>query len=553
MLALPRRVDVSNQVAMLLKKAPFQIILQLLFYATLAVYSYQLLADPHFNPIDDYQFLETTQVGKFLPPFIVPDISRFCPLLGFEYNVITRLLPATPVFYFAYHLLQLLIFSFLSLQILKRATRNVALQYAILLLYITTPGFITALFRPFVGERSVIFWFTIFLFFYFKFQDKNKILSFGTALLCASIALYYKEPVFLMLGSFALLHLVSSWKTSALAAKWLDGSLLISAGIYGLLYFVFVYLQRGPLNYAATIHNQDLIQQVISFFQSDPLLFLFLLPLLVIRVVAITTRRAQFHSFYDSLLLAALIYILVYFKLAIAGQYYLQPAYIAIMPALAYNFKPGCENQVQKVQFSYAVIALVFVLMSNPTQIFPKSLPSTLNKYKYVASNYDPMLNYLVQDVRSRAKGKRVNIFLNLNKNSGYEAYWSFIKFLQYKGLTSRQFDVKTDQPENDFYKFNITDPYSPYSVLKSNQPNKIARGDYLVVLPLLQYNYVEPTYERLDAQHKNSYDDTECLHTIDGHYRPLFRTNNQLGPPVKAARGMLCRFEPNYYVFEYQ
>lgn len=523
-----------------------------------------LMISPHLNPIDDYQILFTLQAGKLITPFIDSGLGRFTPLLGAEYSLITRILPAVPATYFLVNSLQFVIFAIVFAKICTIATKSKSAVYIALLGFFTSQGVMTAWLRLFIGERSVAFWFAICILSYLSYISKPRVSTFVIALISAAIAIFYKEPAFVSLFVFAFLHLISSWKTTKISVKLLDISLICSSAIYALAYFFIIYLNRGSTNYATGFGYQGFRSVFTEFLISDPFLLLLLIAIALWRIYKLLIQKASsFDSVYDSMLVAAVAYIGIYFKLGLYGRYYLLPAYIFAIPAILHFLFPEEVSRTKarwRSLFVGAVAVFIYInAFSYPaySSIFPWSL-QTINRFKYVAVNYDRTLNFLVDDIKKRKIDSPPNIYLNVGPNSGYEAYFSLYVFLDYyKGLKS-EFYVKSDILEtNDSY--GTTPPDLPvFKFLKSRPPSKLKSGDYFIILPSALYENDRENRIRMTINQNAPF--PNCLDTLNPDYQLIFRTDNDLQSIFKKSKsnvesqsGILCIGSPNYYVFTYR
>jgi hypothetical protein len=531
-----------------------------LFIVFVIFYIGLLMISPHLNPIDDYQTLFTLQAGKLITPFIDAGLGRFTPLLGAEYSLITRILPAVPATYFLVNSLQFGIFAIVFSKICTIATKSKSAVCIALLGFFTSQSVMTAWLRLFVGERSVAFWFAVCILAYLSYIVKPKISTFIIALISGAIAIFYKEPAFVALFTFAFLHLISSWKTTKISVKLLDISLICSSAVYALAYFFIIYLNRGPTNYATGFGYQGLHSVFREFFISDPFLLLLLIAIALWRIYKLLIQKVWFDSVYDSMLVAAIAYIGVYFKLGFYGPYYLLPAYVFAIPAILHFVFPEDFSRTQtrwRSLFIGAVAVFIYInAFSYPvySSIFPWSL-QTINRFKYVAANYDRTLDFLVADIKSRKSDSPPNIYLNLGPNSGYEAYFSLYTFLNYyKGLKS-EFYVKSDILEtNDSYGTTPPD-LTVFKYLKSRPPSKMQKGDYFIILPSALYGNDQENHMRMSID--NNAPLPKCLNDLNPDYQLIFHTDNDLQSIFKQSKSntesqseILCIGSPNYYVF---
>lgn len=304
-----------------------------------------LLTAPALGPNDDYAFLSTLESGKPLPfygrnfPFYDDArLGRFDPIVGQEYNLVAPL-SARPAALYLVNAVQLIIFTVLLLRILGEATGDGRLIAGAAALVLLSPGLTNAWFRLELGERGAAFFLTIFLAAHLWLGRTGSVLAAGLALASASIALYYKEPVFLALGTFAAVHLALTSPRAASRVKIVDGLVIVSALGFLVTYYLRVYQYRGAWLYSSSIYPWLVVsvKNVLNYaLFSDPVAVLLAFPLAAVRLYAILARRAAAHPLFDPMLLAGCAYASVFFALNIYGPYYFLPVYVFVLPPLVY-------------------------------------------------------------------------------------------------------------------------------------------------------------------------------------------------------------------------
>lgn len=462
------------------------------FYFVVIIYGVMIVICSNFGVIDDHGLLDTLLVGKNMPLFISPEIGRFYPLNGFEYNLISKL-SISPTIFYAYNSLQFFLVIFLLYRILTEVIGEKYKRWVIfsILILIFLPGFVTAFYRLFVPERNVFFFLVIFLFLFLKFQREQKVLYTIAGLIASNIALYYKEPVFIMLGSFAFLHFTFGWKELNLKQKIFDFLILASSFLFAVVYYFLVYLNRGASLYGQTTISWILAfaKNILNYFISEPIIFFFIFPLILWRVYFVFKNKKS-DILLDSLLFSSFAYVLVFLKLNIFSYHYLLPAYVfAIIPSVYYFFN---ERMYRKSVFKFlGFFTLFMIICSN----LPTSL-HLISHYKNVPHNFQNTLNFLSEYIRENSKdGKRVSLFLySVDKNTGVEIYHSFIKYLEFNGLNHNKFDVKTDTEDSGILQF-VGEKHSPYSVFNQRTPSNVVVGDLIVITPY--------TLGYIDIKHK--------------------------------------------------
>lgn len=468
-----------------------QKIIEILFWIFIVIYVSILLIKPEFAVTDDHVFLSTIQVGKPLF-FISTKNGRFEPLNTQEYYLLSHIFSPTPALYWTLNAVQLIIFNLINFNILKRISDNKIFIYITLFFLLVLPGFASAWSRFLVGEKGAVFCLAVFIYCYLIFIEKpskkGSIVIGLVGLIFANFALYYKETIFIALGVFSCVHLIFSWKQLNWKVKFLDVLLLISSFTFALVYFFNIY-SKITTSYTEShaVFSQNL-NSFAAYSHSDPFLIFCVLPFSVWRAFAVLIKKQSVYPVYDALLVAAVIYIAVFFKLHIHAPYYLIPAYIFAIPALFFFV-----SQSQQLLISWKRWCVFFVVGFLITTSVPEGI-NDLILWKYDTVNYNQAVDFLVHDISSsRNTQGRVSIFLpDINRGTGLERYISVGRFLQYKGLATKDFDLKSNLPVDDDSLFSAVakDAASPYSVFQSDDIAQISKGDYLVVGFFNYHNY---------------------------------------------------------------
>jgi len=256
------------------------------------------------------------------------------------------------------------------------------------------------------------------------------------------------------------------------------------------------------------------IKNLLNYgFFTDPILILILLPFAAWRICKALRKQFEPHPVYDSMLIAALMYILAFFILKLYGPYYLLPAYIFALPPIFYFL----NQEKQRFPFFKSVTALCALIMIFNT--FPTGI-HYLAFYKYLYINFNKTVDFLISDINSRYPNKRANIFIDaLDYRAGASIpYFIFSEFIQYKGLTSDRFDFKSSiKIENtDAWFRNIKEFNPPFTVFQNNNFHEAKSGDYLIVP-------AEATAKNITKNY---------LQSLDKDYNLVFKTESLLGFP---------------------
>lgn len=553
---------------------------KLIFIALVVFYIALMLYRPALGPDDEYHFLPSLQSGKFFPLYGEDfyylntfEIARFTPLIGQEYNLVA-IFSNSPFWYFVLNSLELLGFSILFLRLLREYSSNSSLNYLAALFVLLLPATAYAFFKLLFVERSLVLLFSAFVVSYVSFQKKAGTVFFVLALVLANVAMYSKEPVFLPILVFSAGHLLLTRNQSSRFSKWLDGLLILSTVIYVGVYLTLVFPHR-TIFYGESLIDSSLLVRLRYFlnfcFFTDPVIMLIALPLAGWRAHRLFIRHDSPHPILDPMLAAGMAYVSVFLAMGIYRPYYLLPAYIFILPPLVHYLALG--------KLSKAAWRILFVVSG--IALAANTLPMTIHYLsygKYVPINFNKTLDFLIQDIRQRNDGKRASIFLDgVDRGAGRDIHYIVGEFIKHKGLSIRQFDLKSNIEAYDTSPFirkrspfdrdedvRAVDPEGayahpefPFTVFQPGPLPQMQRGDYLVVSPHSAKGYDAAYIERL----KSDKDYTLVFHTESRFAVPRFDLKiwvryfllKMLGTEQKGGglvvSGNLWNW-PDYYVF---
>lgn len=492
-----------------------------LFGIVVVSYAFALPIGASFGVIDDHLCLTTILSGRNLDFFIRPVEGRFFPLDGQEYNIVS-FFSLSPSAFYIYNMLQFAFVIFLISKIIALCIPDVKnkknLIYGIVLLTIFSPGFVTAWFRLFVSERSVLMFFLVFFLMYLLYQKKQKYSYIICGLVAANIALYYKEPVFLMLGAFGFFHLVFGWKTLDAKQKLFDALIIVSAAIFSLVYFFAIFMKMGPIRYGVTPHNPIIyfLKNVFNYTLTDPFLMILLLGLFVYRLFEVIVRKKKLKLLYDATLFAGVVYILIFLKLNMFSFYYLLPAYAFGTFGLVYFLI--IEEYIKRRLFKM-LIGIVFTIYM--FSALPLAL-HLISYHKNVPNTFQDTLSFLTKYINR--EGKRVTIYLDgVDRGIGIEVYESFADYLAYQGFHPEQFDFKSDIPSRNSVIFSKGDSKSPFTVFRDPSTSQAEAGDLLIITP-----------------YTSKFVDQKYLDNLKRNYELLYRTKVALAIPDVSLKSLV-------------
>jgi len=317
------------------------IVFYIIFLSFLSLYIYLMFFKENFSYYDNFQFTHSNLIGK---PYYMPiwrDSGRFWPLGLQEYNFLA-LIGKNFLTYQAFSAFQLLTVIILIYRIFSEFPR----QYRILTisLAILIPSFVVSFLGLIYPERNLIFWLSIFVLCRYRLTRSESIYSrtyiYGS-LISAQFSLYYKEPVFILIGSFAFTNLVvnflrekyllSNFRTLLELTKkyYVDLGLLFLSALYVFLYKVIVL---SEITQRYSYNSKGSIVDTLNFYLDKNLLIIVFLIVFSIRFFYLLLLRRMEICFWDLLALSAILYFLTFLGLRMYSKYYLAPVeFIAVL------------------------------------------------------------------------------------------------------------------------------------------------------------------------------------------------------------------------------
>lgn len=397
-------------------------------------YAFLLMYKQDFIGFDSSTLTFYSVRGNGHPMPIWGRLARFWPLGHQEFNIIGQF-SATP---FAYHLfaaLQFLVAIALTFLVLTRV--GFIARALIIAVTMIHPNIVEMFFGLVYPERNMLFWLPIFVFFLQRFRQKESLWSYCGVLISTQFIIYYKEPAFLIPGSFAVIYLISQtiekrklWKWRRIAdiskRDWLYMSLALLSAQYLLLYAIAVipnvettYTDNKNVGFTA-------FSTFTAYMQADPILPVFLL-FFIARTLYCFAMKKRIDWIWDSLATGAFLYFWAYIALNLFKPYYMAPVdFIAglYIGQLAFQFA-----QQKRSQAAIATLAFLYTLaFSYSTHA---SAYQILTEKKFTDSQTQ-LLTYLQSYVQTHTDQPEVRLFLA--NSDGYKAM-EFSVLLDYKGF----------------------------------------------------------------------------------------------------------------------
>jgi hypothetical protein len=284
----------------------------LIFSLTGAAFAY------HDNDV----LLTTTVVGKPLTLGIWPTQGRYFPLFSREFVALAQV-SSSPIFYYAFIALQLVIVCLLlnaALAELSVGWRTLACALAL-----STSGVVILFVEAIYPERNIVFLLLIFIVAVQRFDLVPSRLNMAVGLLAAHTAMYFKEPVFLLIATVALFRLVLATRGSdegwrSMLRRPLELGLLAASLVFAIHLAILVagsdnaYVERANIGPLATVGR---------YLRIDPL-FVALLICLLFRATR-WRRERRIDSLWDALAAGTIVYFLALVASGLAVDRYMGP------------------------------------------------------------------------------------------------------------------------------------------------------------------------------------------------------------------------------------
>lgn len=440
----------------------------------LAIILAMVLSMNGLGPIDDHQFVRTLFQGRSFGAYVMPELGRFIPLTAQEYGLVAKFIEPTPFMFYLIGAIKVLLAGVLLFYCLSlTGARNLAVVvlWSVVALSI---GFANAAFRLQVGELNALV--LILIFIGSVLVSENEVSSNSgrrrvvvvLGLLALSIALFYKELIFVFALAFAVSEIVRKYRQDRSAIPrylWVllaVGTCYISA--YALWRAIYV---TGSY---ASFHTLPTWQVVRYYTENDPFIVLVVLPLTVFRLVRFV-RDSFEQTIFDSMLIAAMAYFVAYLALGMFNTYYLLPAY---------GFAACGVAGLSATWFGRAGYSVVLFLVG---MIAANNAPvaiSDMQTLKLTANNHYRFVQVVSEWIRSHPlpnAGRRNLVFAGVSPGTGVEILVSFKTYLTSLGTPESVFDVKATEPSD-----NKT--ISDFHGIKSVHGYQPAAGDLLIFNP---------------------------------------------------------------------
>ncbi|MEA5508898.1 hypothetical protein VB715_03895 [Crocosphaera sp. UHCC 0190] len=406
-------------------------------------YIYLMLYGEDFAYHDNEQYTLFSLSGNFLGMPIHPSGGRFWPLGHQEFNLIS-LFSKTPLAYHLFPVFQLVV----CLCVIWLILENKSISYKLFVIFfiMITHSFVISFQGLIFPERNLIFWISILILSIQKFEKSNSIIYFIGAIIAAQFLLYYKEPIFLLIGGFATMRLVNSlviikiWSnwgnlSKVIKYRWIDVSLIILSIIFLSYYFLCIF---PNIEDAYMSNNQvNTFSIIVSYLTTDIILNVFFIVFFV-RIIYLGKIKKNPDMLWDFLAFSSILYFISYIKLGMYSTYYTSLTdFIAILYLAILIDRIDFSNNKSHLKKS-TIIALTFLLCLENIHL---SSYAIISRKKHIDSRVK-FVQFIQEYIYNHPNGNDLGLFFPHNNN--YDVM-QFTAFMNYKINQGSNFSDITD------------------------------------------------------------------------------------------------------------
>ncbi|MCH9844337.1 MAG: hypothetical protein K0U39_02405 [Alphaproteobacteria bacterium] len=412
---------------------------------------------------------------------------RFFPFAHQEWRVLSPLLAITncsPYILFLLVTAQYFITAYLLFYIIP--FEKLALRLITLAFIISNASFFIIFSSVIINDRNSLFLVVAFLYCFIYFFKTEKPIYLLVAFLCANTALYFKEPIFIYLISFAFtsfcfhlyqkqFRLIDIFSPIALIRKQpIEILLPLLSLCFASLWFIFAFILH-PATETYGANDASYLSYILNRLQDYPL---FALIILMIIGYIIDYKNIQRHQFSLILFIGGLFYAVAISLLKANHFYYYCISELSILLAACYYLNNISWQKHLKWQknkwLAFAVLISVFILFDSIKSAH--HLVVDMRKHGITQHRINVLQNHLPLDA---TKTNKIFYYNNKNNNQIYDNsvifstiktiaptpafhFYSFQTYYQHylEDQTEQskwtQINEKTEQWNPDDYDFTI-------------------------------------------------------------------------------------------------
>ena len=422
--------------------------------------------------------------------------GRYAPLNGLSQQIISYL-SFSPIFFFLYNY----IVGCISIIIILKIINNLSYDFRYVpVLIIFLPGFSETYYSFYAGEPTLILFWCILLLCLYNIFLRNTSASISSLLIiltAANIALYHKEPGFIILIVFSVSYLFgylfSHNKRGSIDEKFVYKIFiliaLISSSIAYLIQYLFFSLNSLKTGYLTSLTPDWSLtgrlyysfKALILYIISDPIITV-ILPLFFILSFFLRRKTKsrnnlsdhnQLYLFYTCLSFSVMCYLGFFLLLGIHAQHYLLPTYpFAIISLTGYLqvFMPMIKKKLKHLYVLVPVVLTALLLVNSLFSSINVAVNLKVSSYNFM--RYKDALIQKIDNI-NLIENNRVNFYLPGKKDIGIDAY-RHIYILKF-------FDMDMDNIKFEYNSANQN--WVEYSSASSTE-NLIQIGDLFLITP---------------------------------------------------------------------
>ena len=422
-----------------------------------------------FNLDDIWMWLNIYE-GKAIFNGYNPESGRFFPLASLDLNLLMYF-TNNPYVYFVFNAILVGYFGVLLWRILSIITGGGRLWLRIVLLcgFLFHPGFVTIMLGICYPERMQIIFLLVFVLASLRFYQVAKCRYAWLGFISANLALYYKEPTFLMIGCFGFVGLCIAYvRGLGRIACGYYASLVASASVYLGIYLVAIYPKITKIYQRVELSVREewlaFARGIFNFTLNEVFLFVLLPSIVAYRIFLIVRKKSQIHILWDSLLLCSLLYVGAFLKLKLFENYYLLPVYIVSFGSMVYFL--FIEGYVKIVFFRIVTIICMVVFLIN-------TIPQGINVYSVLKSG-GVKFHSAMQFIATQAKDVPT-LYLYFDGNGDRKKFYDRSYWIYFDEYLKKIYDT-----HNVVVKFDITQAKKGDFILLNQSTSKMVDLQYL-------------------------------------------------------------------------
>jgi hypothetical protein len=418
--------------------------------AAVCVYVYLMFYHDQLVGLD----LAQLTAGRLVPMPILPSSGRFFPLAFQEYNTL-NLVGRTAAVYHAFSLVELAVL----LSCVRRlcAAQPRWLRAAAIAFMLVMPSFVYAFFGIVYPERDILFWMAIWLTSIRTFENTNNRTALAGAIAAATLSLYYKETMFLLVGGFAATRLALRLRVDPprperrslgdfARRNAVELALLASCAVFLAIYLLRI-APRIQTSYSVNTDTMSNAFDALRSYVASDLVFDALVVLLAARVVRAVALGARLDPLWDAAAVGAVLYAAAYIKLGLVRDHYFAPVdFIGVLYVV--NTGASFVTRERRMLAGATLVLITVACARNVSQ----SASYIAARREYTAAS--ARLTGALGAYARAHPGQRVMLFFP--QIGGFQIM-EFSAYLRYRGLS---LEGAEDEHQTAQATFTVTTPH---------------------------------------------------------------------------------------------